>query len=117
MAAAPKPSTSNTPHSELPTPNLLADWLSTPAAYSERPAAVRRVETHISCVFLTDRFAYKLKKPVQFDFLDFSTSQLRRHACEEEIRLNRRLAPDVYLGLVAARRDANGNFFLDESGG
>jgi uncharacterized protein len=95
-------------------PPLLTDWLSTPAAYSERPAAVRRIETHISCVFLTERFAYKLKKPVRFDFLDFSAVELRRRACEEEIRLNRRLAPEVYLGLVAARRDAAGQFYLDE---
>lgn len=95
-------------------PPLLIDWLSTPEAYPDRTASVRRVETHISCVFLTERFAYKLKKPVQFDFLDFSTAELRRRACEEEIRLNRRLAPEVYLGLVAVRRDAAGKFYLDE---
>jgi uncharacterized protein len=99
----------------LHTPNLLVDWLSTPTPYSERPAAVRRVETHISCVFLTERFAYKLKKPVRFDFLDFSTVELRKRACEEEIRLNRRLAPEVYLGLVAVRRNAAGQFVLDEA--
>jgi aminoglycoside phosphotransferase family enzyme len=84
-------------------PPLLVDWLSRPEAYPEHPASVRRVETHISCVFLTERFAYKLKKPVRFDFLDFSTVELRRRACEEEIRLNRRLAPEVYLGLAIRR--------------
>jgi aminoglycoside phosphotransferase family enzyme len=59
-------------------------------------------------VFLTDERAYKLKKSVKFDFLDFSTVALRRHVCEEEVRLNRRLAPDVYLGTVPLVRDARG---------
>ena len=86
----------------------LIDWLSTPRAYANHPASVRRIETHISCVFLTDHFAYKLKKPVRFEFVDFSTLALRRQACQEEIRLNRRLAPEVYLGVVALRRDDTG---------
>ncbi len=95
--------------------DALVSWLSKSESYPERPASVRRVETHISCVFLTDQFAYKLKKPVQFEFLDFSTLELRRRACEEEIRLNRRLAPDVYLGLVAVQQSAAGRFALEES--
>jgi aminoglycoside phosphotransferase family enzyme/predicted kinase len=74
--------------------------LSEAAAYDDQPSRVERIETHISWVFLTDRFAYKLKKPVRFDFLDFSTPELRRRACEEEVRLNRRLARQVYLGVV-----------------
>lgn len=68
------------------------------------PVATRRVstsETHISLVFLTDTRAYKLKKPVKFPFLDYSTLELRRAACDDEVRLNRRLAPDVYLGVRA----------------
>ena len=64
--------------------------------YPERPRDVTRIETHISTVYLTNRFAYKLKKPVRFDFLDYSTPATRRRACEDEVRLNRRLAPDVY---------------------
>jgi uncharacterized protein len=115
MAATPEQSNSNTLNSELRTPHSLADWLSTPEAYADCPASVQRIETHISCVFLTDKFAYKLKKPVRFDFLDFSTAELRRRACEEEIRLNRRLAPHVYLGLVAVRRENEGQYRLDES--
>lgn len=57
-------------------------------------------ETHISWVLLTERLAYKLKKPVQLPFVDFSTLALRKHFCEEEVRLNRRLAPALYLGVV-----------------
>jgi hypothetical protein len=55
------------------------------------------IETHISSVLLVGPYAYKIKKPVDFGFLDFSTVELRRVSCEEEVRLNRRLAPDVYL--------------------
>src|SRR5438046_10580137 len=91
---------------------LLVDWLSNPAAYPERPSSVRLVETHISCVFLTEKFAYKLRKQVRFDFLDFSTVELRRLDCLEVIRLNRRLAADVYLGLVAVRRSVDGKSWV-----
>jgi aminoglycoside phosphotransferase family enzyme/predicted kinase len=95
--------------------DLLVQWLLRPQTYPESTASVAVVETHISWVFLTDDFAYKLKKPVKFDFLDFSTAELRRAACEDEVRLNRRLAADVYLGVVAVQRDEYGNFALDES--
>lgn len=61
---------------------------------------VSLVETHISWVILTDEFAFKIKKPVRFDFLDFSTLELRRHFCEEELRLNSRLAPQMYLRVL-----------------
>jgi aminoglycoside phosphotransferase family enzyme/predicted kinase len=64
---------------------------------------VRRVETHISWVFVSRRLAFKLKKPVRLPFADFSTPALRRQACEEELRLNRRLAPSLYRGLVSLR--------------
>jgi aminoglycoside phosphotransferase family enzyme len=75
-------------------------FLLQPASYPEPTQGVRAIETHMSWVFLTDRFAYKLKKPVRFPFLDFSTIELRKHFCEEEIRLNRRLAPRVYIGTL-----------------
>jgi hypothetical protein len=58
------------------------------------------VQTHISVVFLAGEEVYKLKKPVRFSFLDYSTLALRHHYCQEEVRLNRRLAPTVYLGVV-----------------
>ena len=66
------------------------------------------VETHISWVILTDQWAFKLKKPVKFDFLDFSTLEKRRYFCQEEVRLNSRLAPGIYLGVVPAVQTANG---------
>jgi uncharacterized protein len=78
----------------------LIEALSNPDAY---PYPVKEVEvrqTHISVVFLASDFAYKVKKPVNPGFLDFSTLEKRRHFCEEEVRLNRRLAPEVYLGVV-----------------
>lgn len=62
--------------------------------------AVPLIETHISWVLLTDRLAYKLKKPVHLPFVDFSTLAARKHFCEEELRLNRRLAPSIYLEVV-----------------
>ena len=51
-------------------------------------------------MFLTGRFAYKIKKPLELGFLDFSSLDKRRHSCEEELRINRRLAPDLYLDVV-----------------
>jgi hypothetical protein len=80
-------------------PGLIAQ-LSDPTAYPEPSSAIAVCQTHISVVFLTDHFAYKVKKPVALGYLDFSTPAKRRHFCEEEVRLNRRLAPDVYLGVV-----------------
>ena len=58
------------------------------------------IETHISWVILAGEFVYKLRKPVDFGFLDFSTVEQRRADCEAEVRLNRRLCPDLYLGVV-----------------
>src|SRR6476660_3180539 len=74
----------------------LVESLRQPKSYPAHTASVSLVETHLSWVFLTDQFAYKLLKPVRFEFVDFSSADLRRFGCEEEIRLNRRLAPDVY---------------------
>jgi aminoglycoside phosphotransferase family enzyme/predicted kinase len=74
--------------------------LSDPAAYPYPVEAAEVRQTHISAVFLAGPFAYKVKKPVTLPFLDFGTLEKRRHFCEEEVRLNRRLAPDVYLGVV-----------------
>jgi aminoglycoside phosphotransferase family enzyme len=74
-------------------------FLSNPETYPET-TAVEVLETHMSWVFLTDHFVYKLKKPVCYDFLDFRTLDLRYVYCKEEIRVNQSLAPDVYLGVV-----------------
>jgi len=69
---------------------------------------VDRVDTHISCVFLAGDRAYKLKRAVRFSYLDFSTADLRRAACESELTLNRRTAPDIYLCVEAIRREEDG---------
>ena len=75
----------------------LIQSLLNPAAYSHPVASIRLLETHISWVILTGQFAYKIKKPVDLGFVDFSMLPRRRFFCEEEVRLNRRLAPHIYL--------------------
>lgn len=94
----------------------LLKFLGRPDAYPDPTLQVDRLETHISWVFLTDRHAYKLKKPVRHDFVDFSTCELRRTACEREVQLNRRLAPTVYLGVVPVTRDRRGRLRLGGNG-
>jgi uncharacterized protein len=89
-------------------------FLRDPASYPEATNRVDVVETHMAYVFLTDAYAYKLKKAVRYDFLDFSTLALRKHACEEEVRLNRRLAPGVYLGTVPLVRAHAGGLHLGD---
>ena len=85
---------------------VLIEGLERPAAYPLcQPAAVEVHETHISWVFLAGDYAYKVKKPIRTSFLDYSTLQQRRHCCEEEIRLNRRYANDLYLGVVPITLD------------
>ena len=74
--------------------------LSDPAAYDPRPASVRVRRTHGSFVFLTGQWAFKMKRPVKYPFFDFSTLEKRREALARELRLNRRLAPDVYLDVL-----------------
>jgi len=83
---------------DLP-PDLLAA-LRQAAAYPHPTGTIEHHETHISHVFLAGEYAYKLKKPVDFGFLNFTTLVKRRAACNDEIRLNRRLAPDIYLDVV-----------------
>lgn len=91
-------------------------FLKCPEAYSHRPPEVRAIETHMSWVFLAGPLVYKLKKPVRYSYLDFSTLPARRRYCSEEIRLNRRLAPGVYLGKVALTRSPEGRLRLGGTG-
>lgn len=100
----------------IATERELVHWLATPDAYPHRPEHVAHVETHISHVFLAGDLVYKLKKPVRFEFLDFSTLPSRQHACREELRLNRRLAPDAYLDVVPVVRLADGTLSLRGDG-
>jgi aminoglycoside phosphotransferase family enzyme/predicted kinase len=74
--------------------------LGDPACYDHAAGPVQHLETHISHVLLSGDYAYKIKKPLDLGFLDFSTLDKRRHVCQEEVRLNRRLAPGFYLGVV-----------------
>lgn len=78
----------------------LLEFLRDPGSYPHRPRHVRMLQTHSSWIFLAARFVYKVKKPVNFGFLDFSTLEKRRHFCEREVALNRRLCPGVHLGVV-----------------
>ena len=91
------------------------DAMRAPAFYPDRPARVEVVESHISWVFLVGDRAYKLRKPVVFPFLDYGTAERRRAMCEEEVRLGRRLAPDLYLG-VRPLTQAAGGWELGRSG-
>lgn len=90
--------------------NVLKSLLK-PDAYLEAVTSVELVQTHVSYIFLTDRYAYKIKKPVDFGFLNFSTIDRRRFYCNEEVRLNRRLCPDIYEGVVELRDTPTGAAF------
>lgn len=91
-------------------------FLKRPEAYSHRPAEVRAIETHMSWVFLAGSLVYKLKKAVRYSYLDFSSLPARRRNCSEEIRLNRRLAPGVYLGKVSLTLAPEGGLTLGGAG-
>src|SRR3954452_3756458 len=78
--------------------------LSDASAYAPVVDVVEVRQTHISVVFLAGPYAYKIKKPLDLGFLDYSTPERRRHFCEREVSLNRRLAPSVYLGVVPVVR-------------
>jgi aminoglycoside phosphotransferase family enzyme/predicted kinase len=80
-------------------PGLIAA-LADPQVYPEATSGVRFVQTQMSCVFLTDEYAYKIKKPVNLGYVDYTTLEKRRYFCEREIELNRRLCPGAYLGVV-----------------
>jgi aminoglycoside phosphotransferase family enzyme len=78
-----------------------------PEIYPDRPRVIKFIETHISLLFLTGNHVYKLKKPVNFGFLDFTSLEKRKFFCEQEIRLNRRLSPAIYLGVVSITREGD----------
>ncbi|MFN8545838.1 MAG: AAA family ATPase [Candidatus Binatia bacterium] len=90
--------------------------LADPRFYRHRPAEVVHVQTHISHVFLAGPYVYKLKKPVRFPFLDFGTLALRERACADEVTLNSRLCPAVYLGVVPVVRPTAGGLALGGPG-
>ena len=88
-------------------PNLL-ESMTLPGFYPHQPQTVELVQTHISFVFIAGDYVYKVKKPVNFGFLDFTTLEKRKFYCEEELRLNRRLASSIYLDVVPITCDDRG---------
>lgn len=94
----------------------LVESLRDPACYTDPTSSQIEVhETHISWIFLTDRFAYKVKKPIRTEYLDYSTLEKRTHFCHEELRLNRRYAPGLYLDVVPIV-DQNGSLKVGGQG-
>lgn len=91
-------------------------FLRDPAAYPGRVRAVEAIETHMSWVFLAGDLAWKLKKPVAYPFLDFRELASRRRFCEAEVRLNRRLAPQVYLGVTPLTHETTGHLAIAGAG-
>lgn len=90
------------------------DFLASPATHGA--ATVERIDTHTAMVFLAGARAWKLKRAVRFDYLDFSTVERRKAMCEAEVRLNRRTAPALYRGVVAVTRAPDGRLALDGVG-
>ncbi len=84
----------------MQTQKEIVDALLTANAYPKDAGKIELIQTHISFVFLTKNYVYKVKKAVNFGFLDFSTLDKRRAYCEKELELNRRLCPEIYLEVV-----------------
>jgi hypothetical protein len=96
-------------------PKLL-DTLTNPQFYPHRPESVDVIQTHISYIFIAGDFVYKVKKAVNFGFLDFTTLDKREYYCREELRLNRRLAPAVYLDVLGFKEDEQGGLTWGKGG-
>lgn len=89
------------------------EFLGDPATHGLGPGEVAHIRTHISDLFLADTRVYKTKRALRYAFVDFTTLESRRDACEQEVTLNRRTAPELYLGVVAIRRSPDGRLTLD----
>jgi aminoglycoside phosphotransferase family enzyme len=100
----------------LPSIDEKVAFLSRPDAYPHRPSSVSVRETHMSWVFLAGDLVYKLKKPVAYPFLDFTTLEARERNCREELRLNARLAENVYLDVVSLHADSGGGLSFEAVG-
>lgn len=95
-------------------PSLIKDLMQR-GAYAEPPGKIDLIQTHISYVILTDKYVYKIKKAVNFGFLDFTSLDKRRFYCQQEVDLNQRLSPDIYLEVVDIRKK-RGHFIYDGDG-
>ena len=94
----------------------IIDDLQNPALFPDKTNNIHIVRTHISAVFVGDEFVYKIKKPVDFGFLDFSTLEKRHYYCNQEVALNRRLSQDVYLGVLPVMFDGKTHTLKQRSG-
>jgi len=90
------------------TASPIVEGLLKPESYPHKPAEVRLVQTQMSFIFLTGEYVYKVKKPVNLGYLDYTTLSKRHLCCRREVELNRRLCPDIYLEVVAITRDREG---------
>ena len=88
----------------------IMEALKKPEAYDEEVGKILLIQTHISFVFLTEKYVYKVKKAVDFGFLDFTTLEKRRFYCQKELELNRRLCEDMYLEVVPINRSSITDF-------
>ena len=93
----------------------MVEALLDPQIYPDATAGVELMQTQMSFAFLTDEYVYKVKKPVDFGFLDYTTLEKRRFYCQREVELNRRLSPDVYLGVVKITQE-KGSFIVNGRG-
>ena len=108
--------TLHTNERDLPSRDEITAFMGDPASHPGQPETVARIETHISLIFLAGDVAYKIKKPVVFPFLDYSTPEARRRACVNEVQLNRRTAPDLYLGVISITYDTARGLEIGGSG-
>lgn len=92
----------------------LLHFLEQPESYPHQADEVQHIQTHISHVFIAGTFVYKLKKTVNFDFLDYNTLEKRKKLCYQEVKLNRRLSDDIYLGVIGFAKKEETYFFEEE---
>ncbi len=104
------------PGGDLETHKDVVDFLSSPAAFGDGSRTIDVITTHGAVVFLGDRDVYKIKQPVAYEYMDFSTLERRRQVCEREIALNRPFAPSIYLDVKAITREGDGELAIDGQG-
>lgn len=93
----------------------LIEYMKKPEFFGKNVRSIKIIQTHISYVFLTGKFAYKIKKPVNYGFLDFSTLEKRKFYCKKELELNKRLCPDIYIEILPITK-SNDKIKLNGSG-
>jgi len=91
-------------------------FLARPSSYEPAPDTVKRIDTHAAIIFLAGDFAYKVKRAVTLPYLDFSTLEMREAVCRREVEINRRTAPDIYIGVVAITRGREGALAIGGKG-